>query len=103
MKMRYDSRVPITSTRRSNPHEKASSDGRPRCTAAPELVLKSDDITNTDVKAAAVAAGDSAQALADFAKTVGSEPSADQMTEAMDLYTTFTTSMSSLETVCNAN
>ena len=66
-------------------------------------VLKSDDITNKDVKAAAVAAGDSAQALADFAKTVGSEPSADQMTEAMDLYTTFTTSMSSLETVCNAN
>ena len=30
-------------------------------------VLKSDDITNKDVKAAAVAAGDSAQALADFA------------------------------------
>ena len=66
-------------------------------------VLKSDDITNTEVKAAAVAAGDSAQALADFAKTVGDNPSADQMSEAMDLYTTFTTSMSSLETVCNAN
>ena len=65
-------------------------------------VLKSDDITNTEVKAAAVAAGDSAQALADFAKTVGDDPSADQMSEAMDLYTTFTTSMSSLETVCNA-
>ena len=65
-------------------------------------VLKSDDITNTEVKAAAVAAGDSAQALADFAKTVGDNPSADQMSEAMDLYTTFTTSMSSLETVCNA-
>ena len=59
-------------------------------------------ITNKDVKAAAVAAGDSAQALADFAKTVGDEPSAEQMTEAMDRYTTFTTSMSSLETVCNA-
>ena len=66
-------------------------------------VLKSDDITNTEVKAAAVAAGDSAQALADFAKTVGDDPSVDKMTEAMDLYTTFTTSMSSLETVCNAN
>ena len=65
-------------------------------------VLKSDEITNTEVKAAAVAAGDSAQALADFAKTVGGEPSAEQMTEAMNLYTTFTTSMSSLETVCNA-
>ena len=65
-------------------------------------VLKSDEITNKDVKAAAVAAGDSAQALADFAKTVGDEPSAEQMTEAMDRYTTFTTSMSSLETVCNA-
>ena len=65
-------------------------------------VLKSDDITNTEVKAAAVAAGDSAQALADFAKTVGDDPSADQMSEAMDLYTTFTTSMSSLETLCNA-
>ena len=65
-------------------------------------VLKSDDITNTEVKAAAVAAGDSAQALADFAKTVGDDPSADQMSEAMDLYTTFTTSMSSLETVCTA-
>ena len=64
-------------------------------------VLKSDEITNKDVKAAAVAAGDSAQALADFAKTVGDDPSADQMSEAMDLYTTFTTSMSSLETVCN--
>ena len=64
-------------------------------------VLKSDDITNTEVKAAAVAAGDSAQALADFAKTVGDDPSVDKMTEAMDLYTTFTTSMSSLETVCN--
>ena len=63
-------------------------------------VLKSDEITNKDVKAAAVAAGDSAQALADFAKTVGDEPSAEQMTEAMDRYTTFTTSMSSLETVC---
>ena len=61
-----------------------------------------EDITNTEVKAAAVAAGDSAQALADFAKTVGDNPSADQMSEAMDLYTTFTTSMSSLETVCNA-
>ena len=59
-------------------------------------------MTNTEVKAAAVAAGDSAQALADFAKTVGDDPSADQMSEAMDLYTTFTTSMSSLETVCNA-
>ena len=56
-------------------------------------VLKSDEITNKDVKAAAVAAGDSAQALADFAKTVGDDPSTDQMTEAMDLYTTFTTSM----------
>ena len=66
-------------------------------------VLKSDEITNTDVKAAAVDAGDSAQALADFAKTVGSEPTADQMTEAMDLYKTFTTSMTSLETVCNAS
>ena len=44
-------------------------------------VLKSDEITN---------------------KTVGDEPSAEQMTEAMDRYTTFTTSMSSLETVCNA-
>ena len=65
--------------------------------------LKSDEITNTDVKAAAVDAGDSAQALADFAKTVGSEPTADQMTEAMDLYKTFTTSMTSLETVCNAS
>ena len=65
-------------------------------------IMKSDDITNTEVKAAAVAAGDSAQALADFAKTVGDNPSADQMSEAMDLYTTFTTSMSSLETVCNA-
>ena len=65
-------------------------------------VLKSDDITNTEVKAAAVAAGESAQALAAFAKTVGDDPSADQMSEAMDLYTTFTTSMSSLETVCNA-
>ena len=65
-------------------------------------VLKSDEITNKDVKDAAVAAGDSAQALADFAKTVGDEPSAEQMTEAMDRYTTFTTSMSSLETVCNA-
>ena len=63
--------------------------------------VKSDEITNKDVKAAAVAAGDSAQALADFAKTVGDDPSTDQMTEAMDLYTTFTTSMSSLETVCN--
>ena len=66
-------------------------------------VLKSDDITNAEVKTAAVAAGDSAQALADFAKTVGDDPSVDQMTEAMDLYTTFTTSMSSLETVCNAH
>lgn len=66
-------------------------------------VLKSDDITNVEVKTAAVAAGDSAQALADFAKTVGDDPSVDQMTEAMDLYTTFTTSMSSLETVCNAH
>ena len=65
-------------------------------------VLKSDDITNADVKAAAVAAGDSAQALADFAKTAGDDPSTDQMTEAMDLYTTFATSMSSLETLCNA-
>ena len=65
-------------------------------------VLKSDDITNADVKAAAGAAGDSAQALADFAKTAGDDPSTDQMTEAMDLYTTFATSMSSLETVCNA-
>ena len=64
-------------------------------------VLNSDEITK-DVKEAAVAAGDSAQALADFAKTVGDEPSAEQMTEAMDRYTTFTTSMSSLETVCNA-
>ena len=60
------------------------------------------DPSNTEVKAAAVAAGDNAQALADFAKTVGGEPSAEQMTEAMNLYTTFTTSMSSLETVCNA-
>ena len=65
-------------------------------------VLKSDDITNTEVKDAAVAAGDSAQALADFAKTAGDDPSTDQMTEAMDLYTTFATSMSSLETLCNA-
>ena len=65
-------------------------------------VLKSDDITNADVKAAAVAAGDSAQALADFAKTAGDDPSTDQMTEAMDLYTTFATSMSSLEPVCTA-
>ena len=65
-------------------------------------VLKSDEITNKDVKAAAVEAGDSAQALADFAKTVGDDPSTDQMTEAMDRYTAFTTSMSSLETVCNA-
>lgn len=66
-------------------------------------VLKSDDITNPEVKAAAAAAGDSAQALVDFAKTEGDNPSADKMTEAMDLYTTFTTSMSSLETMCNAN
>lgn len=66
-------------------------------------VLKSDEITNTEVKAAAVAAGDSAQALADFAKTVEGEPTAEQMTEGMNLYTNFTTSMSSLETVCNAN
>ena len=65
-------------------------------------VLKSDEITNSEVKAAAVAAGDSAQALADFAKTVGDEPSQEQMTEAMDLYTNLATSMSSLETVCNA-
>ena len=65
-------------------------------------VLKSDEITNSEGKAAAVAAGDSAQALADFAKTVGDEPSQEQMTEAMDLYTNLATSMSSLETVCNA-
>ena len=65
-------------------------------------VLKSDEITNSEVKAAAVAAGDSAQALADFAKTAGDDPSTDQMTEAMDLYTNLATSMSSLETVCNA-
>lgn len=65
-------------------------------------VLKSDEITNSEVKAAAVAAGDSAQALADFAKTVGDEPSQEQMTKAMDLYTNLATSMSSLETVCNA-
>ena len=42
-------------------------------------------------------------ALVDFAKTEGDNPSADKMTEALDLYTTFTTSMSSLETMCNAN
>lgn len=63
-------------------------------------IMKSDEITNPDVKVAANKLADSAQKLLDATKAADDQPTAEQSSRILSATSEYLESMNNLQTVC---